>query len=239
MYIDEAGVEEINDKTQYFVTSGAIFHENDLADMKKKVSVFKNDVFTGKFAGNEIHVHDIYKGKREFLGITLKEVDSILTKVYSLINDLNFNTISVAIDKPALIKSKYSNYLVLETAYKFLVERFDKFLRRTDNQGIIRIDRTSNKSNIMNKKDKRILNEINNVRHHGTNWQSVRNIAEEPLFYDSSSRKGLQIADAVVYCTNRHLNNNDFDKYWDLLYPKIQTSPLGNIRGYGLTIFPK
>ena len=134
----------------------------------------------------------------------------------------------------------HSHYDILETAYKFLIERFDKFLRKTENKGVVRIVRTSNKYNTLNKKDVKILNLINNVRHHGTNWQTVRNIIEEPLFYDSTIRKGLQIADAIVYCTNRHLNNNaDFNKYWNLLHPKIQTSVEGNIVGYGLTIFPR
>lgn len=240
MYIDEAGVEAKNDQTQYFVTSGAIFHEDDLTDMKKTVHAFKNNIFTGKFANNEIHTHDIYKGKNKFLGITPSQIDTILTSLYTIINNLNFSTISVAIDKPALMKSKFSNYDVLETAYKFLVERFDKYLRRTENMGIIRIDKTSDRPNILNKKDGKILSEINNIRHHGTNWQSIKNIVEEPLFYDSLLRKGLQIADAVVYCTNRHLNKkSDFDNYWDLLYPKIQKSPLESIWGYGLTVFPK
>ena len=85
-----------------------------------------------------------------------------------------------------------------------------------------------------------ILSYINHIRHHGTNWQSVRNIVEEPLFYDSFVRKGLQIADAVAYCTNRYLNkNNDFDSYWKLLYPKIQKNASGTTMGYGLTVFPR
>lgn len=240
MYVDEAGVEEKNDKTKYFVIGGAVFHEDDLAEMKRKVQMLRVNDFTGEFSGNEIHVHDIFKGKKEFKGIKEKQINDFLTSIYNLVNELEFSVISVAIDKPTLQTSKYSNYDVLETAYKFLVERFDNYLRRTENQGIIRIDRTSNKSDILNKKDRRILREISNVRHHGTNWQKVKNIAEDPLFYDSSMRKGLQIADAVVYCTNRHLNgNNDFDKYWNLLYPKFQTRYSGSIDGYGLTVFPR
>lgn len=240
MYLDEAGVEVKRDQTKFFVVSGAVFHEDHLTGMKEVVQSFKNTTFNGKFENNEIHVHDIYKGKKEFLGITLPEIDSILNELYTMINSLEFSTISVAIDKPALAASGYSHYDILETAYKFLVERYDKFLRKTENKGVIRIDRTSNKPTTLNKKDDKILNLINNVRHHGTNWQSVRNIVEEPIFYDSTLRKGLQIADAVVYCTNRHLNGSlDFNKYWDLLYPKIQSDVTGDITGYGLTIFPK
>ena len=187
-----------------------------------------------------IHVHDIFKGQKSFVGITLQEVRDMLFGVYTLINKLEFSTISIAIDKSALAASRFSDYDVLETAYKFLIERFDNFLQRTENKGLIRIDKTSNKTNVLNKKDCVIRNQINYIRHHGTNWQNVRNIVEEPLFYDSPGRKGLQIADAVAYCTNRHLNkNNDFDLYWKLLYPRIQKNPNDGISGYGLTVFPK
>ena len=212
MYVDESGVENKADQTKYFVVSGAVFHENALPDMKKHVQSFYDDTFTGKFKGNVIHVHDIFKGQKSFAGITRQEADDMLSSVYTLINELEFDTISVAIDKPALTASKFSNYDVLETAYKFLIERFNNFLRRTENKGLIRIDKTSNKAHVLNKKDCMILSYINHIRHHGTNWQSVRNIVEEPLFYDSFVRKGLQIADAVAYCTDRYLNkNNDSD----------------------------
>ena len=62
---------------------------------------------------------------------------------------------------------------------------------------------------------------------------------EEPLFYDSSALEGLQVADAVAYYTNRHINgHSDFDQYWDLIYPKIHRFK-GSIDGYGLAVFPR
>lgn len=240
MYIDESGVEQINDPTKYFVTSGAIFHENNLAEMKKKIIDFKNNVFVGTLQDAEIHVHDIYKSQKDFYGITKQQSLNILDSLYSELFKTQFSITSVAIDKPTLKNSKFSNYDILETGYTFLIERFDKFLRRTNNKGIIRIDKTSNKSTSLNKKDCKILNIVNTIRKQGTNWQSIKNIAEEPFLIDSRLRKGLQIADAVVYCTNNYLNGNpDFKKYWDLIYPKIHTSDRGSIWGYGLYVFPK
>ena len=104
----------------------------------------------------------------------------------------------------------------------FLAERFDKFLAHTKNKGLVRIDKTSNKSNALNVKDYFILEKINCIRHHGTKFQNVENIVEEPLFHDSSKRRGLWIADAIAYCATRHLNGKiDFEKYWNLLYPKM------------------
>ena len=79
-----------------------------------------------------------------------------------------FSTISVAIDKHELLNSKYKKYDVLETAYIFLVERFDKFLTKEQNKGIMKIDKTSNKQCALNAKDKRILDIINRKKTRNT-----------------------------------------------------------------------
>lgn len=240
MYIDESGVEEIKDQTKYFVTSGVIFHESGLAEMKKKITDFKESVFVDDLKDLEIHVHDIYKGKNDFYGLKLERRMKILDELYASISNIRFSITSVAIDKPNLLNSKWSDYDVLEKGYTFLIERFDNFLRRTNNKGIVRIDKTSNKSIALNKKDCKILDIVNHIRKHGTNLQSIKNIAEEPFFIESHLRKGLQIADAIVYCTNSYLNTNeDFKKYWDMLEHKIHTSNSGSIWGYGLYVFPK
>ena len=61
-------MEDRQDRTRYFVVSGAVFHEDGLHLMKGAVNRFRENVFADKFGGNEIHVHDIYKGKRGFFG---------------------------------------------------------------------------------------------------------------------------------------------------------------------------
>ena len=91
-------------------------------------------------------MHDIFKGQKSFAGITRQEAGDVLSGVHALIDELEFDTISAAIDKPALTASKFSNYDVLETAYEFLIERFNNFSRRTENKGLVRIDKTSNKA---------------------------------------------------------------------------------------------
>ena len=240
MYVDESGVEEITDDTKYFVTSGVIIHENSLADMKEKISEFKNKKFLGNLEDAEIHVHEIFKGKKEFYGLTPVQIKEILDELYNTITKIPFSTISVVIDKPKLKDSEFKDWDILETGYTFLIERFDKFLRRTNHKGIIRIDKTSNKVNALNAKDNKILDAVNKIRKHGTNWQSIKNIAEEPYFIDSHLRKGLQVADAVVYCVNRHMNQHKmFDDYWDMILPKMHSKHSGSITGFGLTVFPK
>ena len=104
---------------------------------------------------------------------------------------------------------------------------------------MLRLDRTSVKPNSLNAKDRKILDFINKIRRYGTGWQLIRHIVEEPLFLDSSESAGLQIADAVAYCTASHIKKNcDFDSYWNLICEKAQKSSNNDINGYGLYCFP-
>lgn len=239
MYVDESGVPEIKDNTKFFVASGAVFHEKELETMKKLIIEFKNNNFTGKLDGAELHVHDIYKGKNVFYGLSKQQKYDLLDNVYSTIEKLDLTIITIAIDKTKL-KIKYPHYKIAETAYKFLIERFDKFLGEKDNKGVIRIDRTTNDQEIkLNKRDCDILQIVNAIRKYGTGWQTISHIVEEPLFYNSSMRKGLQVADAIAYCTNRHLAGySDFEPYWNVIQSKLRCNELGKTDGYGFRIFP-
>lgn len=239
MYIDESGVPEITDPTKYFVTTGVIFHENSLVNMKRIISEFKDRQFIGKLKDAEIHLYDMYKGKKEFYGLTPQEIKIILDDLYDELRKIHFSIISIVINKQDLKTSKYAHYDILETGYTYLIERFDKFLRRTNNKGVIRIDKMKNKPFALSPKDTKILNQINKIRKHGTNWQTIENIVEEPFFIESHLRKGLQIADAVVYCVNRYYNQNpEFNNYWDILKTKMHSSDSGSILGYGVYHFP-
>ncbi len=53
-------------------------------------------------------------------------------------------------------------------------------------------------------------------------------------------RKGLQIADAVAYCTTRYLTNHqNFTRNWNIVKSKLRTNPSGKMDGFGLIRFPK
>lgn len=240
MYVDESGVEQTSDQTRHFLVSGVVIHEQNLQDMYARVYKIRGSVFPTKFKNSEIHAHDIYKGHKDFFGISKSEVHESLHGLYASLLDIDFSTISIVIDKKALLCSRYSDYDVLGTAYTFLIERFDNFLHKSGEKGMLRLDRTSGKPNSLNAKDRKILDLINVIRMHGTGWQSIQHIVEGPLFLDSSESGGLQIADAIAYCTANHIKkNSDFDPYWDLICTKAQKNPRGTINGYGLYHFPK
>lgn len=242
MYVDESGTESIYDKTKFFVTGGAIFHEDQLEFMKQQIDEYKATTFTGGLSGAEIHLQQMFKGKGAFYGLNLAQKMALLTPLYDTINNIPFTAIAIAIDKQKFAKRHSDLSEILDYGHMLLVERFDNFLRENSCKGVIRIDKTTPPNQIkLNQKDEYILKLINKIRKRGTRWQSPAiSIVEEPYFLASYLRKGLQVADAITYCTNRILNNNsDFEPYWKIIYNKFRKNSAGIVDGYGFRIYPK
>ena len=242
MYVDDSGNSDINDRTNFFVTGGVIIHENALNSMKDDIQNYKDTEFTGQLQGAEIHVYEIYKEKKSFAGVPLQQRLNLLQQLYSIINQIPITTIVIGIDKRKFIQRHSDPKEILDYGYMLLVERFDKFLNEKNDNGIIRIDRSTNlQQAFLNKIDSRILNIINKVRKKGTRWQTAAtSIVEEPLFLPSHLRKGLQIADAVAYCSTRHINGHqNFAAHWQVVYSKLRTGPNGQVIGYGYRIYPQ
>lgn len=241
MYLDESGTIETTDDTEFFVTTGAIFHENDLDHMKNSIQEYKDSYFIGRLRHAEIHLYQIWKGRGKFYGLNNSEKTALLDPLYNTISKLPFTIITVRINKSDFVK-RHSAEDILVYGYMLLIERFDYFLREKSNKGIIRIDKTTPPDRVnLNDKDLSILKLINRIRKRGTRWQlPAEYIVEEPHFLHSHTRKGLQIADALSYCIGRKTNGmNDFDNYWNLIYSKFRKSKDGVIDGYGLITYPK
>ncbi len=242
MYVDEAGVAELTHPSTYFITTGVIFHTNDLYSMKNEIQNYKNTFFIGALENAEIHVHKIWQSKSEFTGMLPPAKTALLDPLYDIISKLPCTVITVLIDKKKFT-SKHSNpNLIHYYAYMILTERYDYFLRDNASKGLIRIDRTSSPLELkLNCRDTDTLELINSVRRNGSYYHPpATDIVEEPQFLHSHHRKGLQIADAVCYCIGRKSNGHtDFDKYWDLIYTKLRHSKYGQIGGFGFISYPK
>ncbi len=240
MYVDESGTEQRAEKSRYFVVSGVVVHENYVDVLERRMAQIRRELLPERFQGHEIHVHHIYKGDKAFRGITHNEIQKTLKGLYGSFLDMDFSVIVVVIDKEKWFNSTYLEYDVQQSAYTFLIERFDKYLQRKDSKGLIRIDRTSNKRNVLNAKDERILTIINELRKFGGYWAPIRRLVEPPLFLSSAESDGLQVADAIAYGTTGHLNNTtDFERYYQIIVQKAQKRYNGVPDGYGITIFPK
>jgi len=210
--------------------------------MKTEIQQYRDNYFTDELTGATIHVHDMYNNTGQFETLFNPRKTALISALYEKIGNLPMTIISIGINKPKFIAQGYVDKTsVLDMAYTMVIERFDNFLEENNSKGIVRIDRTTNNEEYkLNARDQHVLSLVNSIRKHGTGFQKIKNIVEEPIVVNSFRRKGLQVADAVAYCTSRRLfNRGDFDPYWDLLIPKFRTNPVGGIEGYGFRIFPR
>lgn len=239
MYVDDSGTPYQNDITTHYVIAGVIVHECELTNMEKQVQQYKIQYFTGEdYQNEEIHLHEIYKSRGEFVRLSKVKKYRLLDNLYlGVIEDLPITIIAVGIDK-IRFRHSHPSWSISKAAWTFLTERFDTFVSenssRQNEKGLMRIDQTSNICK------KETLEIVNHLRKHGSYFREIINVAEEPLFLDSKYSEGLQLADAISYCTLRHLNGYEkFDNYWKIVYSKLRRNSEGTITdGYGLKIFP-
>lgn len=81
IYVDESGNPSMRHQSRFFIASGAIFDIEDFDHMEKTVRSFKDEVFSGKFRGHEIHMYDIVGGKNKFRDMTKDEKKQMLARI--------------------------------------------------------------------------------------------------------------------------------------------------------------
>jgi hypothetical protein len=235
MYSDDAGNSSVSDG-KYYVISGVIVHESSYDFVVDKIEDYKELNFIGRYKNAEIHVHDIWQGKNEFEKIDFNTKVGLLANLYCIIKELPIIMLAVGINKD-LIMSQFPNWTVFNASWTFLTERFDKYISDNGdalNKGMMFIDKNSKMP------DREITKIVNRLRIFGSNYQSIDYIHGDPSFVNSKDSPLLQIADAISYCTLKHLCQHKwFKTYWFSIKDRFRTDHLGNILGYGLKIFPK
>lgn len=236
MYVDESGCTDLS-TGKYFVISGVIINECNLDYIQLEISNYKHLYFINECQGAEIHIYDIWQGRPPFDKIDITTKKTLLNNLYILLFNLPFTIVSVVIDKQLMLSGNYINWKVNKASWTFLTERFDRFISDNSewgNKGLLIVDKQTKEV------DNEIRERVNDLLKHGTLYHKYKRIFEEPLFVPSFNRIGLQIADAVSYCTLKHFYlNTHFDEYWNYTQTKYRKNPKdNNIYGYGLKIFP-
>ncbi len=236
MYVDDSGAADHKDKSEQYILSGVIVHKDNVKNMKNAVNQYKTDHFIDDYIDAEIHTHDIFKSREEFTRITLETKYQLLNNLYNTVSNLDITTISVIINKK-LLKEQYPTWKVFNTAWTYLIERFDKHIECGDHAnegGIVKIDKSTSKQQAD------VFKIVNELRKEGSYWQNVNHIIQEPTFVNSAGVEGVQVADAIAYCTFRNkTGSTKFKPYWDKIYDKFRKGSDGRVSGYGIKEFPE
>ena len=234
MYIDESGVPSFNDTSKYYMLCGVIVHNDKIKAMKRSVFDYKQTYFINNYIDAEIHTHNICKSKDEFASLRMHEKNNLLDQLYHMISCLPVKIITVVIDKE-MLKQKHPNWKIFKTAWIILVTRFNQYLESInflEEKGLIKMDRVT-------VEERQELGKIiKGMRQNKEKWQRIDNIVGEPMFATSHGTEGIQVADAVAYCTIKYLAKNaHFNQYWKMLEKLFHTKD-EKIVGYGLIVFP-
>ena len=240
MYIDESGNKNPNDSEIWYVLAGVIISEIHWKVVNEEVDNFKRALFpSANIDKLELHMHHILQKRGLFSKLNDERVKEILTQLYQLIHNLPVTIIAVAINKRELVMN-YQYRDPLTDAWTFLTERFHNFLDKSCDEngvidyGLLMIDQQTQSN------DKDIRQLLRSLQSHGTGFQPIDNVIEDPISGSSQLKNALQLADAVAYCVLEYVKKDaEFISYLNIIEDVFDKGPDGQILKYGLKIFPE
>lgn len=248
MYIDESGdtIPLSQNGKKFLVLTGCIIDAEKKRDVEKILREIKNKYY---------HNPDI-EIKSNFLRYANPDIpncnsplklhdrakyDQLEAEVADFLKTIPTTLISVAIGKQKFW-DKYPSKNPYDSAYIFLLERFQMFLQKEKALGICILDPREGQV------EKHYIGESIDKAHHALRFDGSRlgvkcdNVIERVLFSTSDLNTGIQIADLYCYPIFHVLEyNKKPEEYWrynDITKPKLNTKD-GKLEGIGLKIFPE
>lgn len=115
-----------------------------------------------------------------------------------------------AISKPDFVVGKHTPY---ELAFEQVVTRYQAFLARQDDLGIIVSDNNTTAA-------PRLTALARAFHKDGTPYRNINNIVETPFFVNSSLTSIIQMADLCAYALRRFIENNE-RRLWDIVEARV------------------
>ena len=224
IYLDDAGSPG-NDTEDYFVLGGVSIFEAQCHWITQKLDELAASIDPSNPQGIEFHASEIFArrshpwdrmNKDEATGI-IKAVLRIFASCYE-----SAKAFACAVNKSSFVGND-----PVELAFEDLTKRFDMYLDSMRNggdrqRGLIILDETAYETTLQ----KMAIN----FRYWGTQWGSIRNLADIPLFVDSKASRVIQLADHVAYAVFRRYNAGD-TSYFDIIASKFFKSEDGIVHG--------
>ena len=246
MYIDESG-----DTTplsqggkKFLILTGCIIFENDIPKIEEKLRGIKSKFFQNpdtEIKSNFLRYSnpDLNESSPIKLNDRAK-YDELEKDMTEFLKNIPATLYSIVIDKSGYWK-QYPSQNPYDVAYAFLLERFQKYLKRKDAYGICIIDPREGQV------EKNFIGQELDRLHNKMRWNpsgilnKCPNIIERLLFSTSDKTIGIQIADLYCYPVFHIFEyNKTKGEYWrfdELTYPKLYAQN-GILDGFGLKFFP-
>lgn len=213
LYVDESGsVRDPNQK--HFVLAGiAVFERQSFwisNEMDKIAARFNPENHNSV----ELHGNPMFGGKKFWRRFPKEMRHQAIKDCLQLISDSHSsNRVFVCV----LNKSLVYPHNPIEFAFEQLSSRFDYSLIRLHKnndpqRGIIIFDKSTYESTIQN-----LATDFRTIGH---TWGVIRNLAEVPLFLDSSASRLIQLADIIAYAAYKSYEMQD-SQFFDIISSRI------------------
>lgn len=254
MYIDESGDTQTfqEDGSKILVLTGCIIDEKDKIDIETRFREIKKKYY---FNPNvEIKSNFLRYANPDIPDISSpiklhsrEQYDALEKDIADFLKLINTTLIAVVIDKKEFWR-QYPAQNPYDSAYIFLLERFQTFLHSENSLGLCVID--PREGRLEKKHIDKELDKIHNLVRweSGDFWKKCPRIIERVLFSSSDLTVGIQICDLYCYPVfNIFEYNKQRGEYWrfdEITYPKLyfytkDTSGRPQIDGTGLKFFPE
>lgn len=189
LYLDESG----EPNAEYFVLAGISVFERQTFWLTQALDSIQAEFLPNEPEPVHLRATDIRSGARSpWAQLPQAERYRLLDRTYGLIAESRSTLFGVAVEHRWLHEGDAYGF-----AFESIIKRFDDYLRRLYKQG----DEPQRGLVIIAESQfrQRIETIARKIRHEGTKWGELYNIAEIPLFTPAPNSRLLQVAD---FCAN-------------------------------------
>lgn len=216
LYLDDSGSIH-NANEDYIVLGGLSVSEHQCHYLTNELERIAQSIDPANFNDIEFHASEIFARRHSpWDKLTRTEAQGIIKAVLKVVTDAHDSAKAFAC---AIHKASYPGQNSMNMAFEDMCKRFDNYLKGLyamgDRQkGLLILDDSAHQTTLQQL--------ARNFRQSGTQWGSVRNLADTPFFVNSKSSRIIQIADHIAYAAFRRYNHSD-TQYFDIIAPRFHS----------------
>jgi hypothetical protein len=204
LYVDESGKSGLHDPVQPFhVLGGLIVSESIWQDMEADLNARIDAIVPPPRPFDwELHMTDMVNGKGYFGPMRRQDRTALAHAVLDVIDTHKPTLIFTVVEKAAHV-ARYGSRARQpeEYTYELMIERFNHFLGRREDVGMIVSDDQKGSEDAIRQAHSKF-------RRKGTWYARIEHVIETPFFAPSHWSRMLQIVDVATWYINRGLRND-------------------------------
>jgi hypothetical protein len=214
LYLDDSG-SVLNTNEEYIVLGGFSIYETQGFYLSNELDKIAQSIDPRNYGDIEFHASEIFSRRTPpWDKLNREEAQGIIKAVLKVLANASNSTYAFAC---AIHKQSFLGNDCLNLAFEDLCQRFDIYLSKINaegdrQKGLLILDESSHETTLQGL--------AYNFRKIGTQWGSIRHLADTPFFVNSKASRIIQLADHVAYSVFRRYNQGDAN-YFDIIAHKF------------------